>query len=466
MSLKDDLITNTNEQELETNNILLNEMPQNVKTSSYRYSKTRYIFLIFALLLRFGRNYSYDNPQALEDSLTDPRGSFALSNVNFNLLYGVYSFPNIILPFIGGLIVDKIGPRIGVLIFAFLLIVGQFFFFLGGILANFPLMIVGRLIFGFGAETECVTQNVLLAKWFGEKELAFALAMDVAVARIGGTLNSLLTPYFYSLTQQYFVPLFVGLMTCVFSWFCGVIICYMDQKADQAEAKNKEKSEPMSLRDLRKFNFSYWMLIINCMMTYGAFICFSSNGNDIFIKIFGISSNKAGLLLMISYLSSSLATPFLGFFADKYGKRVSLMIFSIILYILSLLVVIYLPTHYNTNMIILPLVLIGLSYAIYCSMIFPCVAMIVPKETIGTAFGLNCSMINVNLSISPLIFGVIHDSTVEKNGYFFAIVFVICLALFGLFSLVPVYLIDYFRKGKLEKKLGARSIHSSYSSFR
>lgn len=93
---------------------------------SFRMTKYRYIFLLFACLLRFGRNFSYDNPQALQSKLTDKEGPFGLSNVDYNLLYGVYSFPNIVLPLCGGFIVDKLGGRICIILFSFFLILGIF----------------------------------------------------------------------------------------------------------------------------------------------------------------------------------------------------------------------------------------------------------------------------------------------------------------------------------------------------
>ncbi len=42
------------------------------------------------------------------------------------MLYSVYSFPNIILPFLGGFLLDKIGVRYGIFIFTLVLIIGQF----------------------------------------------------------------------------------------------------------------------------------------------------------------------------------------------------------------------------------------------------------------------------------------------------------------------------------------------------
>ena len=434
---------------------------------SFRLTKYRYLFLILANLLRFGRNYAYDNPQALQNVLTDPKGNFALSNFNYNLLYGVYSFPNIILPFMAGLIIDKLGSRLGILLFSFVIIIGQFFFFLGGIIASFPLMIVGRVIFGLGGETLVVTQNTVLAKWFGDKELAFALAMDIAVARIGGTLNTVLTPFFYSETNGYFVPLFVGLVLCIFSWFCGVAMCYMDKKADKMEGIIYEKSgENINLSVVKKFNFAFWMLVINCAMIYGSFFGFCGNGNDILIKLFGLTANNAGILLMIFYLSSALATPLFGIWADKYGKRASTMLIMIVIFILSLLFLIYIPSDYSANIVILPMILIGLFYAIWATLFFPSIALVVRKDTVGTAFGLNNSIENLNLSISPLIFGLIHDNTQRKEGYFWSFMFLIAQAMIGLFTMVVVYAHNHLKGGKLEKPMSnVKLSNSAISSF-
>ena len=44
----------------------------------------------------------------------------------FQTLYAVYSFPNIVLVFFGGALADKIGLRLGGLIFMALVLVGEY----------------------------------------------------------------------------------------------------------------------------------------------------------------------------------------------------------------------------------------------------------------------------------------------------------------------------------------------------
>ena len=74
------------------------------------------------------------------------------TNLEYNLLFSVYSMPNIILPILGGLLIDKISAEICLILFIFLEAMGQFLFALGSSLLNYTVIIIGRVIFGFGGE--------------------------------------------------------------------------------------------------------------------------------------------------------------------------------------------------------------------------------------------------------------------------------------------------------------------------
>ncbi len=55
-----------------------------------------------------GSYFCYDNPGALQD---DIKHVLKLSNTEISLLYSVYSYPNMVLPILGGIFLDKIGIR-------------------------------------------------------------------------------------------------------------------------------------------------------------------------------------------------------------------------------------------------------------------------------------------------------------------------------------------------------------------
>ena len=58
-------------------------------------------------------------------------------------------------------------------------------------------MLCGRVVFGFGGESLTVAQSALVAVWFQDKELAFALGLNLSIARIGGVINNVVSPMFW-----------------------------------------------------------------------------------------------------------------------------------------------------------------------------------------------------------------------------------------------------------------------------
>jgi len=112
----------------------------------------------------------------------------------FNLMYSVYSLPNIILPLIGGVFIFKYGYRIMFLVFGFCVLVGQLIFAIGCSCKSIHIMLIGRTIFGFGGESLNTTQFSIILQWFAPNEIAFAMGLCLSSARMGNVLNDIISP--------------------------------------------------------------------------------------------------------------------------------------------------------------------------------------------------------------------------------------------------------------------------------
>ena len=112
----------------------------------------------------------------------------------FNLMYSVYSLPNIILPLIGGALICKFGYRGMFLIFGICVLVGQFIFAIGCSIDSIYTMLLGRIIFGLGGESLNTTQYSVIIEWFSPNEIAFAMGVCLSLARFGNVLNDILSP--------------------------------------------------------------------------------------------------------------------------------------------------------------------------------------------------------------------------------------------------------------------------------
>jgi len=115
-------------------------------------------------------------------------------------LYTVYAIPNTILPLVGGLFLDKIGTRNGLLLFTTVLALGQGIFMVGGYRLNFELMLIGRVVFGIGCESMYVGQSSIVSEWFMNFELPLAISMISCIPLCGSFLNGAIVPSIYDKT--------------------------------------------------------------------------------------------------------------------------------------------------------------------------------------------------------------------------------------------------------------------------
>ncbi|OTF75611.1 hypothetical protein BLA29_010956 [Euroglyphus maynei] len=94
--------------------------------------------------LGFGSYYCYDNPGALQQQIiTDMK----IDVSSFSQLYSWYSWPQTILCFFGGFLIDRFfGIRFGAIIFATIIFFGQLIFAAGALLNHFWLMNFGRFM--------------------------------------------------------------------------------------------------------------------------------------------------------------------------------------------------------------------------------------------------------------------------------------------------------------------------------
>ena len=96
----------------------------------------------------------------------ETKDAMGISTYQFSLLYAWYSWPNVILPLVGGYLMDSVfGIRLGTNIFACIIVFGQIIFAMGGIVDSFLLMQLGRFVFGIGGESLAVAQNTYAVSW-------------------------------------------------------------------------------------------------------------------------------------------------------------------------------------------------------------------------------------------------------------------------------------------------------------
>jgi hypothetical protein len=126
-----------------------------------RHTNLRFYVLALGCMLTLGSYFIYDIPSSLASQIIEVRyrQTYDINSLEFSLLYSVYSFPNFVLPFFGGRIVDLFGVRICICIFSSLVCLGQAIFSFSASITNYPVALVGRVVYGLGAE--CLSGDIL-----------------------------------------------------------------------------------------------------------------------------------------------------------------------------------------------------------------------------------------------------------------------------------------------------------------
>ena len=362
------------------------------------------------------------------------------------MLYSIYSFPNVILPFFGGYFVDKIGVRVGIFLFSLLVAAGQAIFAFGVSIKSYPIALLGRGIFGCGGESQNVAQSAIVANWFTGKELSMALGMNVSISRLGSVLNDFLEPQLYTATGTVILGLWVGFGLCVVSLILGMLLGAIDKKRDQKmgikEKRTLPESEKMKLADLKTFGFSLWMICVNCFVVYICVSCFNNIASNYFQTRFKYSTSESGMIISITYAIAAILCPIFGKLVDKVGRRVILIIFSACCVCLVHVLFFITPDGDKPIYPIFYMMLLGLGYSIYASVMWASIPYLVEPKTIGTAFGVATSIQNLGLGIGPLIVGAIKEGSSKDHGYYWVTFFFLVMGLVGVASAISIYIND------------------------
>jgi len=147
----------------------------------------------------------------------------------------------------------------------------------------------GRLIFGAGSEALVVVQSAIVSRWFKGRELALAFGITLTISRVGTLFSfnteELIARYYGS----YRVALWAAAGFCLFSVLCNLVYNAMDLHGEKVLALPKpEGGDKIVFSDIRKFNSSYWYVVLLCVTFYSAIFPFTALATDMFHDKWGI----------------------------------------------------------------------------------------------------------------------------------------------------------------------------------
>lgn len=378
------------------------------------------------------------------------------SSSDFGLFTGAYAWFNVFLfmLIIVGIILDKVGMRISAIVSALIMVVGALIKYYaikslsGDIIAvdvklfgkEYILSLqlfwacIGYAIFGVGVEFAGITVSRVIVKWFKGKEMALAMGLEMACARLGTFAAMAFSPVIVS---KFDIPqvILIGAILLSIGLISFIVYFFMDIKLDKSISKDNLdfSDEKFRLKDIGKIivNPGFWLLALLCVLFYSAVFPFYKFGTDLVFNkfgvpmenglIFGFIPKGASIIPALLPFGTLFLTPLFGNIYDKKGKGASIMILGSILLIIAH-VVLWLPSMNSVTIAILMVILIGIAFSLVPSAMWPSVPKIISPQLLGTAYALIFFIQNIGLMVVPTMLGSTLDKTnpdvVAKMVYF------------------------------------------------
>lgn len=278
---------------------------------------------------------------------------------------------------------------------------------------------VGCMLFGLGSEIAGVAVTRSIAKWFKGRNVAFAMGLQLAIARLGTATAFIVSPMLvaqkapgeiYTLAETA-RPAVFGLSLLLAGGILWAIFVAMDARYDHQEGTVRKRGEVKS-EDEFKFsdiikvltNPRFVMVALLCVFFYCCIISFKKFGTSIVIPRFGMDVDSAKWTITMIPFFTVIFTPLFGALVDKAGKATLWMIVGAVLVFAAHLIIAFAPQgipFYGY----LGIAVLGVGYSLVPSAMWPSVPKIVPEKNLGTAYSLIYWIQNMGMLLVPIFVG-------------------------------------------------------------
>ena len=369
----------------------------------------RWTALLIVAFTMFAGYYLADVMSPLEGMLDK---QLHWNSADYGWFTGAYGWFNVFLFFLifGGIILDKMGIRSTGMGSSIIMVVGTAIKYwaistqsLDGIewqilFWTFPAQVwmaaLGFAIFGVGVEVAGITVSKVIVKWFKGHEMALAMGLQLAIARLGTALALSTSLPIAKVLGHVSTPILICLIMLCIGLLAFFVYTFQDKKLDASvvvsqEGISPEPEEEFRMRDILSIltNKGWWYITILCALFYSAVFPFLKYATNLMIIKYDVAENWAGSIPGLLPFGTILLTPFFGNLYDKKGKGASIMMIgSLIIILVHFLFSISFLNHWIIAIILM--IILGIGFSLVPSAMWPSVPKIIPERQLGTAYAL------------------------------------------------------------------------------
>lgn len=347
----------------------------------------------------------------------------------FGMEEGSEFFLNVFFFFLifAGIILDKMGVRFTGLLSASLMVIGgsiklyaiteyfnnggigyEFFnSFRTSVPASAKVASIGFAIFGCGTEMAGITVSKAIVKWFTGKELALAMGLEMAIARLGVFAVFRISPLLAgSINPDIVTPVAVCCTLLCIGLLTFLVYVFMDKKLDkQIGEMSTEPEDPFHISDIGKLFTSKTFLIVAflCVLYYSAIFPFQKFATGMLESRLGLSATDAAAVFSWFPIGAMVLTPLLGAYLDHKGKGATMLIIGALLMCGCHLIFALAPLNHFIAYV--AIVILGISFSLVPAALWPSVPKLVENRYLGSAYSVIFWIQNIGLLSFPILIG-------------------------------------------------------------
>ena len=373
----------------------------------------------------------------LEKAVGD--GGMGWTSGEFGIFAGSRGFFNVFLLmlFVGGIILDKMGVRFTGILSCVLMLAGSAAVYgaitftspdpmwsvplLGTIKRQVALAALGFAFFGIGYEMCGITVSKVVVRWFSGKEMALAMGLQVAMARLGTALALGFSPII-ALKWGLPRPILIGVFCVGVGLIAYLYYCTMDRRLDKEQGKQdttQGEDEQFHFADMKLTikNPGFWLITLLCLFYYSALYPFLDFATKLMIAKYGVNAELAGLIPAILPFTSIVLTPLFGAWCDTKGRSATMMVVGSVM--LTIVLIIFAMPGNSSILAVTLMCVLGIAFSLLPAALWPAVPKIVPMKQLGTSYSIIYYIQNIGLMLIPVLIGKVleRDTVGEQVDY-------------------------------------------------
>ena len=350
----------------------------------------------------------------------------AWTSTDFGFFTSAYGWFNVffLMLIFGGMILDKMGVRFTGMMSCILMLIGCAIKYAAvagyigteGVILGFKSQVAlaafGYAIFGMGVEIAGITVSKVIVKWFKGKEMALAMGLEMATARIGTMLAMAVTVPFAKYFHSVSAPVLLCLIMLCIGTISYMVYIVMDKKLEASmEGEEEENEEPFRFSDVFLIikNKGFWLIALLCVLFYSAVFPFIKYATDLMVNKYNVEEELAGFIPSLLPLGTLFLTPFFGNLYDRHGKGASIMLLGAVM-LIGVHLLFALPILNVWWFATAIMIVLGIAFSLVPSAMWPSVPKIIPEKQLGTAYALIFWVQNWGLMGVPALIGWVLDT--------------------------------------------------------